>query len=123
MEIRSFGVGERISECHRLLSEHFVAEWGGEILLLPIPSTRDNRYITGTSVEIADLLPLVRAGVGIVGYNIPPLLREKAHSVFATVYDAALDEDFLIENAELIKRGYSDIVNKLRKIGAKIEEF
>ena len=105
MEIRSFGVGERISECHRLLSEHFVAEWGGEILLLPIPSTRDNRYITGTSVEIADLLPIIKPGVRVVGYNIPSLLTEAAAKLYATVYDAALDEDFLIANAELTARG------------------
>ena len=104
MEIRSFGVGERMEECRRLLEGHF-GSMGGSLVLLPIPSTRDNIYITGTSVEIADLLPLPESCSALVGYNISRALWDEAERVGAEVYDAALDEDFLAENAELTARG------------------
>ena len=105
MEIRSFGVGERMEECRRLLEGHFGGSMGGSLVLLPIPSTRDNIYITGTSVEIADLLPLPESCSALVGYNISRALWDEAERVGAEVYDAALDEDFLTENAELTARG------------------
>lgn len=105
MEIRSFGVGERMSECRRLLEGYFDGSAGADLLLLPIPSSGDSKYITGTSVKISDLLPIIKPGVTVVGYNIPALLTEAAAKLSATVYDAALDEDFLIANAELTARG------------------
>lgn len=105
MEIRSFGVGERIRECERVLRERAQGRAGGRLLLLPIPTSRDNRYITGTSVEIDDILPLIEQDGAIVGYNIPSILAERAEGVGALVYDGGLDEDFLCENAELTARG------------------
>lgn len=105
MEIRSFGVGERMDACSRLLSGHFGGRAGGRLLLLPIPTTRDNIYVTGTSVEIKDILPLIEPRGALVGYNIPRLLTDEAERVGAAVYDAAFDEDFLIQNAELTARG------------------
>lgn len=105
MEIRSFGVGERMAVCMRRLDSHFGDKAGGRLLLLPIPTTRDNIYITGTSAEISDILPLVEKGGALVGYAIPPILLAEAQRVGAMVYDAALDETFLTENAELTARG------------------
>ena len=49
-----------------------------------------------------------------------PDLRGGAALLLAAL---AADGESIIDNAELIKRGYSEIVKKLRKIGAKIEEF
>ena len=105
MEIRSFGVGERMRECERILSSCASGRAGGSLVLLPIPTSRDNIYITGTSVEISDILPLIESGGAMVGYNIPRLLTDEAKRVGAIVYDAALDEEFLVANAELTARG------------------
>ena len=104
MEIRHFGVGGRLSECKRLLCERLGND-SGKLLLLPIPSTRDNKYINGTAVEIGDVVAMIDEGCDIVGYNIPEMITDRARKVGARVYDAGLDEEFLSENAELTARG------------------
>ena len=104
MEIRHFGVGGRLSECKRLLAER-LGDKGGRLFLLPIPSTRDNRYINGTSVVIEDIAMMLDSDSAVVGYNIPEKITDRAKSVGARVFDAGLDEDFLLENAELTARG------------------
>ncbi len=48
-----------------------------------------------------------------------PDLRGGAALMMCALYS---DGESVIKNAEIIKRGYSDIVNKLRKVGADIEE-
>ena len=49
-----------------------------------------------------------------------PDLRGGAALILAALYAGG---ESVIENTGLIKRGYGDIVNKLRTIGADIEEF
>lgn len=51
---------------------------------------------------------------------VAPDLRGGAALILAALY---ADGESVIENTELIKRGYGDIVNKLRTVGADIEEF
>lgn len=104
MEIRTFGVGGRIRECERLLRES-LRDRSGRLILLPIPTSRDNIYITGSSIETQEILQLIREGDALVGYNIPAALRERAERVGAPLYDGALDEDFLLANAALTARG------------------
>lgn len=104
MEIRHFGVGGRLAECRRLLCERLIDE-SGRLLLLPIPSTLDNKYINGTSVEIGDIVAMIDPGCDIVGYNIPAPIVQRAENMGARVYDAEGDEVFLVENAELTARG------------------
>lgn len=104
MEIRTFGVGGRIRECERLLCES-LRDLSGRLILLPIPTSRDNIYITGSSTETEEILPLIREGDAIVGYNIPAALRQRAEQVGAPLYDGALDEAFLCANADLTARG------------------
>ncbi len=104
MEIRHFGSGRRQSECARILSER-LAHRGGRLLLLPIPTTRDNKYISGSSVRVADIADMPDGQTYVVGYNIPTVITDRAGEVGAFVYDGAEDEEFLCENAELTARG------------------
>lgn len=104
MVIRTFGVGGRVSECERMLSSELSGE-NGRLILLPIPTTRDNKYITGTAFTVDDIGALIDGESLIVGYGIPQKLLSLARERGSGVFDASLDEEFLLENAELTARG------------------
>ena len=105
MEIRTFGVGGRISECERILKDLLVKRGDGRLILLPIPTTRDNKYINVTSFTIDDISALLNSNSLVAGYNSPSQILSSAKVAGAKVYDAGLDEEFLTENAELTARG------------------
>ena len=105
MEIRTFGGGGRIRECESrllLLGDKLPIK---HLLLLPIPTTRDKKYISATGTPLYDLPTLCREGTFVAGYNIPGDLKEEMEKRGALVFEAALDEDFLLENAEITARG------------------
>lgn len=104
MEIQSFGVGGRMQECLRRLRLG-LASAGGRLILLPIPTTRDNKYISGTDVALSSVTTLITEDCAVVGYNLPQKVREWAESVGARIFDAAFDEEFLLENARLTANG------------------
>ena len=97
MEIISFGSGERQRACEKILRESSV---GGRLLLLPIPTTRDKKYISGSDTPLDDLPNMLDDQTRVAGYAIPPGLFSSK-----SVYDASLDEDFLQENAVLTAKG------------------
>ena len=100
MEILSFGGGRRLRECQRLLE---ITSGGltGRLILLPIPTTRDNIYLNGSDMPLSSVSSLLRPGDTLAGYGIVPHLAPEGVSV----YDAALDERFLYENALISARG------------------
>ena len=104
MEILSFGGGRRMRECVRLL-ESVTGTLSGRLILLPIPTTRDNIYINGTDLTLGSVVPLLTNESTLVGYNIPRDLVYNAEEVGAGVYDAGRDERFLMENAIISARG------------------
>ncbi len=104
MEIRSFGAGRRMRECERLLRNESDL-YGGLVILLPIPTTRDNIYISGTDQTLLSIRSLFRADTTVVGYNIPDLLVAEAEKSGAKVFDAAKNEEFLLENARISANG------------------
>ena len=91
-------------ECVRLL-ESAVGPLSGRLILLPIPTTRDNIYINGTDLTLGSVVPLLTNESTLVGYNIPRDLVYNAEEVGAGVYDAGRDERFLMENAIISARG------------------
>lgn len=93
----------RIRECERRLAESEIST--SLLLLLPIPTTRDREYITGTSERLVNIYPLCKEGTLVAGYNIPSEHKIRIESLGAKVFDAGLDEDFLIANAEITARG------------------
>ena len=104
MEIRLFGGGKRLLECVRILTERLSGA-KGELLLLPIPTARDKKYITDTDVRVEDVLPFLSPDVTVVGYNIPAVIESGAASAGVRFFDASLDEEFLLGNAILTAKG------------------
>ena len=92
-------------ECGRILTARLGNSPDGRLLVLPIPTSRDKKYITDTDITVEEMLSLLSADTAVVGYNIPGALVTYAESVGAAVFDAALDEDFLLENARLTANG------------------
>lgn len=91
-------------ECERLLSS-VLGGISGRLILLPIPTTRDNIYISGTDLTLGSLLPLIDSETTLAGYNIPKSLTEYAVSVGADIFDAGQDENFLLDNARISAKG------------------
>ena len=104
MEILSFGGGRRMRECQGLL-ESLTAELSGRLILLPIPTTRDNIYVKDTDMPLSGILPLLGKGDLLVGYNIPKSIFLGAENLGCAVYDAGRDERFLYENALISAKG------------------
>ena len=97
MEIKSFGGGERQKECERILSETSI---GRRLILLPIPTTRDKKYISGTDTLLSELPRMLDGDTVVAGYEIPKGLFPDN-----SVCDVSLDEEFLLENALLTAKG------------------
>ena len=105
MEIRTIGGGRRLCEAERVLCSGRCSGFDGRIILLPIPTSKDKKYITSTERTIASILPLILEGSLVVGYDIPKEISDRATLVGALLYDGGLDEEFLIRNAVLTARG------------------
>ena len=100
MEIYTLGEGRRLRVCQAILADA-TAGIDGKILLLPIPTSRDNTYITSTSTPVSDIGEMARHCSLVAGYNIPRGVIDGS----VRVYDGALDEEFLEKNAILTARG------------------
>ena len=103
MEIRSFGGGRRCLECERILREANLPF--SLVVLLPIPTTRDNKYITNTSTLLEEIKLLAKEGVLFAGYGIPMHLKASLLASGASVFDGAECEEFLLKNALISARG------------------
>lgn len=104
MEILSFGGGRRMAECRRLLDDVSV-KGIGRLILLPIPTSRDEKYLTDSEIPISELSSLINGETLIVGYGIPRELLNYASDGGARLLDLSCDEDFLLENARLTANG------------------
>lgn len=94
-----------MEECLSRLSRFDKVSPYGHLLLLPIPTSRDGVHITGTEIALSDALVGAVEGTLVAGYGIPQEIAERAVAQGATVYDAAEDEEFLLENARITARG------------------
>ena len=105
MEIRTFGTGRRIEECRRVICDREDELLFRRLFLLPIPTSRDKKTITGTDVPLSELVEKACFGDAVAGYGIPENIKEKLLFKGAEVYDGGEDEDFLFRNAEVTARG------------------
>ncbi len=107
MKIIRLGGGERLRVCARAIEEWSLGrDFPYErLIILPIPTTRDGVTVNGAGSALSELLPLADQGVIFAGYGMPPLMAERLRSRGAEIYDASLDEDFLIENAKITAHG------------------
>ena len=104
MEIKTFGGGGRMRECLGLLRD-VLSEDRGRLILLPIPTSRDNIFINNTEVTVSYVKDLIDEGNIVVGYSLPPAITDRAKEVGALVFDASLDEEFLLANAKISANG------------------
>ena len=72
-----------------------------EVIILPIPTTRDGVSLNGDGAPLYDLVEDADEGTLIVGYGLPDWFSMLASSLGAILIDCAEDEEFLLENAEL----------------------
>ncbi len=105
MKIENYGVGKRCAEVMRRL---LISEEQGElpsslkrIILLPIPSSRDRLHITGSERLLSEVLSDAGVGCLVCGYAIPENEAKRARENGADVFDAALCEDFMLENSRI----------------------
>lgn len=105
MRIESIGLGQRELECRRILrsvlGERNEVNGISRILILPVPTTRDGKYVTGTDQSLDSIAIGDMTGTAVVGYGIPEALCESVIKNGAKVCDAKLDDHFEEENARL----------------------
>lgn len=101
MIIHSYENGKRAESCMEYLRGSECVGCVDRVILLPIPTTRDNSTILNTDVYINEVLEDVSDDTLISGYGLPVWFIDAARAKGAEVFDLALDEDFLLENADL----------------------
>ena len=101
MIIHSYENGPRADACIDYLRRCPLADSVEEIVLLPIPTTRDNVTVLNTKVSINDVLEALDQETVVSGYGLPCLFVNGAEARGAALVDLSLDEEFLSENAEL----------------------
>ena len=101
MMIHSYENGKRAESCIEYLDGSEVAKCVDRIILLPIPTTRDNSTILNTNIYINEVLGGACDDTLISGYGLPRWFCEAAAANGAEVLDLEEDEDFLLENADL----------------------
>lgn len=102
MSIETYGTGERLRVAASL-SVPFGIE--RRIILLPVPTTRDNVTVSATDIRLSEVISDVGADTYIFGYGIPSDIACAARRDGASVYDLSLDEEYLLENASLTALG------------------
>ena len=101
MMIQSYESSQRADACIEYLMGVDGAQKFKKIILLPIPSTRDNRTILNTKVGINELIPTFDKDTFISGYGLSDAFSEEVRERGAAFLDLCRDEEFLLENAEL----------------------
>lgn len=101
MIIQSYESGKRSESCIHYLRESGCADEYQSVILLPIPTTRDNCTILNTKIYINDVLDDIYGNVLVSGYGLSDIFIAAAEAKGASVVDLSRDEDFLLENADL----------------------
>ncbi len=101
MTIVTYEKGKRAGACREIAASSPLLEGYKMLTILPIPTTRDGVRLTGCEVTLDSLASEAEEGEIYLGYQIPPWLADALIGAGARVVDAALDEGFLVENANL----------------------
>lgn len=102
MSIETYGTGERLRVAAAELAPHAASR---HFVLLPIPTSRDGIYVTGTEIPLAETLACVGRGSVVVGYGMPDSYANDARGRGALVLDLSRDEEFLSDNAYITAVG------------------
>lgn len=99
MNIETYGTGSRILSAARHLGEARDISAGRHFVLLPIPSTKDKKYVKDTNTALDSTLAYADKNSVVVGYGLPEGYTKKATRLGARILDLALDEEFQRENS------------------------
>ena len=102
MSIETYGRGERLATAKRYscsLSQN------RHIVLLPVPTSRDKKYVTGTEILLEDTLANVGDGSIVAGYLLPAAFKERIAELGGLSLDLAENEEFLKSNAIITAEG------------------
>lgn len=102
MNIDNYGVSKRC-EIAKELVEHAIDRL--HLVFLPIPTSRDNIHVKDTHLLLSDVTDTVREGTLVVGYKIPCAVADEIIKRGARYLDLSLDEQFLLDNANLTALG------------------
>ena len=102
MSIETFGSGERLRIAADLLGKRFVSR---ELVLLPVPTTRDKTHISGTEIPLSEVAQQIEGGALCVGYGLPLDFATEVKRLSAEVLDLSEDENYLKDNAWLTALG------------------
>lgn len=99
--IHSYENSLRAEACIEYLNElDGIGKWEN-IILLPIPTSRDNHTILNTKVDINSLILHINDKTFVSGYGLEKSFVGEARERGGTVVDLACEEGFLLENARL----------------------
>ena len=101
MTVFTYENGERTGACKDFLLGSGELDGCKMLTILPIPSSRDGIFITGSDIPLATVIGGAGVGDTILGYGLCDELVASAKGAGAVVVDAAHDEEFLTENARL----------------------
>ena len=101
MNIETYGTGERLMGAAQICAELPISH----LVLLPVPTTKDNLCIAKTDIPLSDTLCNVGRGSVLVGYGLPDEYRTGAERLGASVLDLLYDEKYQDENAQLTALG------------------
>ncbi len=110
MKIITFGKGERLASCAEVLKTEPSLSRYSELVILPIPTTRDGCRLYDGNATLDELVPTLAEGSFVLGYDIPKKYVEAMEDAGATVCDATGDEIFLRRNAELTALGTVGVI-------------
>lgn len=121
MNIDVIGKGARLSDAARLISgTERGKRYPDSLIILPIPTSRDGVHITGTETPLSELS--LYEGCFVAGYGLPPSFREYLDSCKVPFFDAAEDEKFVLENAEISALGaLSYVLGKEKRVPKDIK--
>ncbi len=104
MNINTYGKDERLKFCREYIYRQSV-DFSSDIVLLPIPATKDGIMINGTDDKFSEICSKMNPGDAVIGYGIPREIREIFSSAGLLSVDVSLDEEFLQYNAKLTAEG------------------
>ena len=96
--VKTWGL-QGINDCAESMHSIDEAIAEAEVILLPLPLSRDHVCISGTTLPVDDLLQKLQPDVEIFGGKIDKPILAKLSTCVRSVTDYCLDENFMIQNA------------------------
>ena len=101
MTVDIIGGGKREDTCRDLLLGSELSSGVEHAVILPIPSSRNGKTVTGTDEPLDAMIENLKPKTLVVGYALPETVIRRLEERGAVVVDVSEDEEFAEENAKL----------------------